>query len=381
MKPFRTSRRLRSCLWGAAGFVVAFSLCLALKPTPSAVPSSPRTKSTPGKRPGMAEVRATLLAASSEFTRKGELSAVTTLALAEDAGSLAETELESLLDSMGREKADAPLRRILLLRWAYRNPVSVMTWLAKSDAGNWMAGGHGDEVIRVCAATDPAKLVAWYAAHYAGDPKVSVYGSSIATQLSEVNPLEAAKFCEAYRRDSGIAGPGSAAWKMDIYMQSVDNPQPLVEQAMAKLAPLTSLKSNGQRDLRKAEQHFQGWEDLFQSAATRWHDARPAAFEAWVQTQPEEFRQDTEMLMAVRSGAYYRDQISAQNSHPPALPTAFSPEDYTAIPSTESARAVRQHWSAWWKKDPAAAETFLRKSVWPEDLKFRARAAAYSTSP
>jgi hypothetical protein len=146
-----------------------------------------------------------------------------------------------------------------------------------------------------------------------------------------------------------------------------------------------------------------GWNELFEQTAIAWHRMNPAKCDAWLSTWPENaqlvarnFIDSTESQSKNKANPAPEPQTTAtapelgqtahsessgivppaqrHSSQPPSLPDAAAPASGTADRQVEA-------WKQWWRGDAAAAEAFLNTATWPQDLKFRARAQAYSSAP
>lgn len=381
MKPHLAHRqKILAFLLPVTGFSVSFLIVLLLKAGTPRPAGNGQADAPPVRKPeeGTQRLKSVRSDIAALYASKSPASPSGVLALASSAGALSDAEMESLLDSIGtEEKPWVPARLILLLRWADRNPDAVMSWLLKSASTRHpLPSNRLDEVIRVCAAKNTAGLMAWTQNCLKEVTAAQGFGHRIVAALATVDPVAAA-ILSAQCSITDIWDTGA---NMFTFMQSVDDVRPLLAVAMEKLAPLDTPKIEGQRVFGADEKQFQGWEFLYQAALVRWHEHAPETLETWLRTQPGTFQTDARSLIAAREKASFAFAPFPETPQA-STPETFDREDFTAVPSPESVPAARKDWSAWWKKDPAAAETFLRQSAWPVDLKFRARAAAYATSP
>ena len=373
---FRHKRNVVAFGCGFAAFAAAFALCLSRK---KSVPAAAEPR-----RPNLPSVKAPAFSEEDrekEVTRLREklmaeknLSPEEKLQIAAQLATFSDAEMAALLESLGEFGRPHQARTIPLLCWAYRSPFATLDWLRRRDeAGRWRPVPATDDIVAVCASVDPDGVRAWYLKHHQEDQGVrDALGYAIICSLSRTDSLIAARLCEE------AGGFRLFDREMEFFMQGVDDPRPYLTAALEKLTPLSVPKIDGRRVLEQENQHFLGWEALWQTGLKRWQQHDPAALEAWLRTQSPEIRDDAAALMA---NLDQRDQQHFAGKVELEIPPAFARDDFTAVPPAEAVPAVRQDWAAWWKQDAAAAEAFLQQCAWPEELKFRARAQAYAAEP
>ena len=272
-------------------------------------------------------------------------------------------------------------RRVMALlfnHWAEADPSAAMAWMVKQapreDRQFLMM-----EIASVWAAEDAAGLARWFADFY-GQPDSSVSFASLGI-LNLIAARDPVLYAETMRAPCFNTLQSSGAW---------GNLFPLIPD----LAAARQFAAAAAGRIRYARHEpgssavnpagYIGWNALAEASAVRWHLLDDAACSAWLQSLPEDaqthirYSMEQSHLQAAR--AMPADPIlpPAPGLSPPPAFDRSTPE--MPVSADTSAECYRQ-WAEWWRDEPQAAETFLQKAVWPEDLKFRARAKAYASPP
>jgi hypothetical protein len=202
---------------------------------------------------------------------------------------------------------------------------------------------------------------------------------SVGTSLLRHDPLAAAEFQEmACAKSEFFARPG------DHFIRRRITTPAEIQAMAAAVTGHVSYVSDGEKlqvYLRQdaTPRHTDKkdvWNVMFEDTAVAWHRSDPAACDAWLQTFPENAQTAARHFIS-------KDEAS-RSTPPPVKPEPIPPQqrltELPPVPGPAEA-AARKDWSDWWRSDPTAAEAFLSNAAWSDDLKFRARAKAYSSKP
>jgi hypothetical protein len=271
-----------------------------------------------------------------------------------------------------------PLLSLLLLGWAASSPSAACEWALTNLDGPIRKHCLGD-LFNTWAVRDGSALARWY------DEKVRKEGPEaselskidITNPLSQYDPTALAQFAELE------CNRNSVMWGFD-FGRSLRTPE-AVQNIASQLGghPRYIDDPNRLRDVlpmnsseRNAAGSKWGWNALFEETAVAWHRMDANACDAWLSSWPENAQ------VVARHFIAKAEAKSGEAAPPPAPSPAETPaRPAAAVPPPEAWDRARQDWAAWWRQDAAAAEAFLNSSAWPEDLRFRARAKAYSSPP
>jgi hypothetical protein len=270
------------------------------------------------------------------------------------------------------------LLSLLLLDWAATEPAAACEW-ALSHLEGAAKSQCVQDLVRTWANRDGLALAEWYNAFVVREGRAKLNGRpidiDISSTLAQYDPVAYGRFAEMEcNRDSVVWG-----MNFERSLRSLDTVKDIgmrlsgqVEyiQDLTKLRKDLAIDSSG-----RCAPNKWGWNELFERTSVAWHRMDAEGCEAWLNTWPENAQ------MAAR--------YSIAKAEAEARPAAVAPAPVTEPAQRPSAQApgtgawdqARADWSAWWRTDAAAAEAFLNASEWPEDLKFRARAKAYSSPP
>jgi hypothetical protein len=274
----------------------------------------------------------------------------------------------------------------MLTGWASVDPQAAAEWafVELADLGNGPRRMALLTISETWAARDAMGLARWLNDKNLSKHKDLLFIEDEMTEsFRRHDPLALAAFQEmpvCYSAHFG--GPGD-----DVPQRLLDSPAFIQQMSTAVQGHVSYTTENfqAQLDVQSSTRHAKGkdvWNMLFEQTAVAWHRTDAAACEAWMQTFPETAQTAAKYFIAKDVRDRAPKSAPAEPSPPPvpALPPAQRLTIHPPAPGPAEDTA-RGDWSEWWRQDPAAAETFLNTATWSADLKFRARAKAYSSKP
>jgi hypothetical protein len=356
---------------GGLGFVSAFAIVRWLV---SDEPG-PGTTSRAPSEPAAVQVEVSALRAAGEYTAM-ESNAKLDFSLRLQ-GLSAERRDGFLQECLQRENPErTALLSLLLLDWAASSPAEACEWALHHLEGVARKRCLGD-LFDTWAARDGDELALWYnnLVTKENQDSVELRKFDITLSLSQHSPVSLGRFAEMEcNRHSVMTG-----FDFDRSLRSPEAVQYIGSQLighvgyiedLTRLKDALSMMSSG----RNAPDSKWGWNELFEKTAVAWHQMDPNGCDAWLSTWPEN---------AQIVARHFIDQAESK----PAAALSLSPGPHPserpppAAPDPNALDKSRSDWTEWWRGDAAAAEAFLNAARWPEDLKFQARAKAYSSPP
>lgn len=272
-------------------------------------------------------------------------------------------------------------RRVMALlfnHWAESDPSAAMAWMVeyapRQDRQFFMM-----EIASVWAAEDAAGLARWFTDSYnRPDSPVGFESLSILNLIAARDP---ALYAETMRASCFDSLQSSGTWeKLFPLITDLADARRFAVEAGGRIR--YDRHEPGSSAVNPAG--FIGWNALAEAAAARWHLLDEAGCVAWLNALPDEARTNIgytiqrSRLPAAQAGPKEPIATPAPALPPPPAFDPATPE--MPVPDGSFTECYRQ-WAEWWRAEPRAAETFLQKAAWPEDLKFRARAKAYASPP
>lgn len=278
------------------------------------------------------------------------------------------------------EPERSALLAILLAGWAETEPAAAMEWTMAH-----LEGEPADNILRdlvdTWATRDGQALAEWANTYKRwmrdGHPFLLIF--RVLNSLALHDPVAYANFLEMEsNKDSVTAGRNfenslrteeavkSMAAGLTGHVAYADNPTEF-QRAL-----------NQQSTARHAERAKSGWNELFENTAVAWHRMHPAECDAWLSAWPENAQAAARYFIRKAEFAGIVEEAGAAPT-PPEIRSLPRPD--SAAPSPESLADQVGRWCRWWQEEPAAAEAFLNNALWPDGLKFRARAEGYASAP
>lgn len=305
--------------------------------------------------------------------------------------------LEEALQLPGERRSR--MLKLLLSDWALREPAAAAAWavehLSQADEAIF------EDLARTWAASDAMALARWVDAHHDGDYTLNPDPFRISTILAAQDPVAWAEFTDMKCFSGGSFDPPEF---MDRWLSTPEDRARIGQALIGKPGydpkePEALRRKLERDDLSRSSQSKQYWNALFEKTAAVWHLKDPAACAAWLSGFSREAQLAGQYFMerADREPAAFEAEDAADReaarqaeaaamadaaAEPPPPPRPFQERlPVTAPPSGAGEDQARSDWSDWWRIDRQAAEAFLNSAAWPDDLKFRARARAYSSAP
>lgn len=290
---------------------------------------------------------------------------------------------------------------LLLAQWAATNPVAAAEWILAHLQGDSLQKCL-DDVTRVWASRDGEALAHWadlWIRSHPGDSANRLRGAAMEA-LGTHDPFQQALMAEMEcNRNWGWSGADAAlilstpeaikamGKRLKGHVAYFEDPEKL-KRILAVGAGNTGIRTKNL------------FNQLFEQTALAWHRMDPAACDQWLGDWPESAQfaarfaigkaEEKEKLDSAPDSA---SDSSTAPTRPPATgePEAAAsdpqlsgiPQRPAPAPPAAGVAADQQTsaWTRWWREDAAAAEDFLKSAAWSDELKFHARALAYSSAP
>ncbi len=286
--------------------------------------------------------------------------------------ALTESECERMLET-AHLLPEAPRSKtvsLLILQWAQTDPAAAAEWCL-SHQGDRLNSAELRDLVAMWASRDGMGLARWWEERGEGDPGWAARPNTACVMHALIagDPPAAASLVAGLNDSGGL-------WQRIDFVASLVTPED-VRKAMRSVEGQVAYSAEGKALAAElaisgsahSPAEKQGWNLLFEATAVALHKTDPAACDLWLTGFQENAQQAARHSIA----------RAEKPDVPPSLP--FDRANPAAVPAAnESARTCDQ-WSDWWRAEPQAAEAFLNAAAWPDDLKFRARAKAYSSAP
>ncbi len=267
------------------------------------------------------------------------------------------------------EPARATHLRLLLLKWAATEPSAACDWAAGLPFHE-RTSFLGD-IMESWLQQDLAMASDWFANYLLTVEKSypeTLYTETLFTRLSQPIMLQdLSTWAALVNKSTLVSVHHMTSTIQDRIFPDVASLQKGAELILGK----TSFTRDPRGNLSSTDDDstgHQGWNSLHKQIAYRWYALDPSAARTWADTLPP--RERSYALQQFQFAEYPRP-TKAPNS-------AIDPSDLTSTSSLSSSTDRSQSWATWWKKEPTQAEAYLDQCAWPADLKFRARAEAYT---
>lgn len=350
-------------------------------------------------------VRPLVVNPAADYAIPAESSAVAPRALPEE-GAFSSLSATSRVDMIGRFIGLTPAQRAGWLADALQRPeperttfiaLIVHDW-AQTDpaaAGDWVLAELKDDcrvecfqdIVESWAARNGAALAAWWNGVATrqppppGPPGIRYLTGAVQQRLRHHDTLAFARFQEMECVKNPYGDPGDK-----FIERKLATPNQIASMATAVAAEIAYQPGAVDWDDNYGQARHANkknvWNVLFEDTAVAWHRSDPAACEAWLSTFPENAQTAARHFISENEKSRNPPPVSREPSKPESPPIPPQQRLTDAPPAPGPAEdAARRDWSEWWRADPAAAEAFLNSAAWPDNLKFRTRASAYSSVP